>query len=287
MTKSICFHHNDPDGHASGAIVRYALGDDVLLVESDYDKTIIPWEKVEKADRIIVTDFSFPMDDMLRLANGREFVWIDHHKSAMLEFAEMGKDWKGIRDVSEAGCVLTWKHFFPDKPVPYPIVLIGDRDIWRWAEADTGAFNESLYNQDHKAENDALWRSLFEEDQATLKRMIEEGQWLRKINLENVARMMEGRSFEVQFERYNTLAVNAVGTGDIGNYGRDREYEIVYCYRDEMQSGVLSTVITLFSNKVDVSVIAKKYGGGGHAGAAGFSFPRGASPFPPDSEVHL
>ena len=286
MTNTICFHHNDPDGHASGAIVRYALNKDVLLIESDYDATPIPWDKVEQAERVIVVDFSFPKEDMLRLADGREFIWIDHHISAMREFEQIGKSWDGIRDVSEAACVLTWKYFFPDKAVPHAILLIGDRDIWRWAEADTGAFNESLYNQDHLAGNDALWNPLFEDDQTTLDRMIEEGQWLRKINLANIDRLMEGRSFEVQFESHNTLAVNAVGTGDIGNYGRDRGYEITYCYRDEMQPEGLATVVTLFSNKVDVSVIAKKYGGGGHAGAAGFSFPRGTSPFPKDSEVN-
>lgn len=287
MTNTICFHHNDPDGHASGAIVRYALHKDVLLIESDYDATPIPWEKVGKADRIIVVDFSFPKEEMLRLADGREFIWIDHHISAIREFEQLSKEWDGIRDTSEAACVLTWKYFFPDQTTPHAIVLIGDRDIWRWAEADTGAFNESLYNQDHHAENDTLWKLLLEDDQATMKRMIEEGQWLRKINLSNIDRLMEGRSFEVQFEHHNTLAVNAVGTGDIGNYGRDRGYEITYCYRDEMQREGLATVVTLFSNKIDVSVIAKKYGGGGHAGAAGFSFPRGASPFPPESDFQL
>ena len=286
MTATICFHHNDPDGCASGAIVRYALGKDVPLIESDYDKTPIPWKKVELSERVIVTDFSFSKDDMLRLADGRELVWIDHHKSAMLEFEEIGKDWKGIRDISEAGCVLTWRYFFPNKPTPKAIVLIGDRDIWRWAEKDTGAFNESLYNQDHHAENDSLWIPLLENDEAVLKQMIKEGEWLRRINLGNVDRLMGGRSFEVRFERYKTLAINASGNGDIGNYGRERGYEIVYCYTDEMQPGGLSTVVTLFSDKVDVSDIAKKYGGGGHAGAAGFSFPRGTSPFPPGSEVH-
>ena len=148
MTKSICFHHNDPDGHASGAIVCYALGDEVTLIESDYDGTPIPWDLVEQAEQVIVTDFSFPIGDMQRLADGREMVWIDHHKSAMLEFEGIADTWAGIRDLSEAACVLTWKHFFPDQPVPRAIVLIGDRDIWRWAEKDTGAFNESLYNQD-------------------------------------------------------------------------------------------------------------------------------------------
>jgi len=287
MTNTICFHHNDPDGCASGAIVRYALGKDVFLVESDYDKTLIPWKKVDDADRVIVTDFSFPSRDMLRLAEGREFIWIDHHKSAMLEFEESGKAWEGIRDVSDAGCVLTWRYFLPDRPVPKAIVLIGDRDIWRWKEKDTGAFNESLYNRDHRAENDALWVPLLEDDESTLNQMIHEGKWLREINLGKVDRLMAGRSFEVQFERHKTLAVNTPGNGDIGTYGRERGYEIVYCYMDEMQPNGLSTVVTLFSDRVDVSVIARKYGGGGHAGAAGFSFPRGETPFPPDSEVHL
>jgi hypothetical protein len=115
--------------------------------------------------------------------------------------------------------------------------------------------------------------------------MIEEGVWLRKINLRKVDRMMKARSFEVRFEGYRTLAVNTRGDGDIGNYGRDRGYEVVYAYVDEMQVDGLTTVVTLYSDQVDVSVIATRYGGGGHAGAAGFSFPRVATPFPPGSQV--
>ena len=287
MTNTICFHHNDPDGRASGAIVRYALNKDVLLIESDYDETPIPWEKVEQADRVIVVDFSFPKEDMLRLADECTFIWIDHHKSAMLDFAEVGRNWDGIRDISEAACVLTWKYFFPKKPVPYAVILIGDRDIWRWAEKDTGAFNESLYNQNHLVDNDDLWVPLFENNQGTLDRMIKEGAWLREISLKRVDSLMGARSFEVRFERCKTLVVNGSSSGDIGEYGRSRGYDIVYCYVDEMQPNGLATKVTLYSNKVDVSVIAKKFGGGGHAGAAGFSFPRGATPFPPDSEVHL
>jgi len=285
MTKTICFHHNDPDGRASGAIVRYALGPDVQLIESDYDVTSIPWDAVAQAEKVIVVDFSFPVDAMVKLGEGRELVWIDHHKSAMAAFEGIAANWPGIRDISEAACVLTWKYFFPKRPVPKAILLIGDRDIWRWAEEDTGPFNESLYNRDHEAGDSAFWKPLLENDQPTLEKMIEEGAWLRKINLRNIERMMDARSFEVRFEGHQTLAVNAKGAGDIGDYGRERGYEIVYCYMDQMQNGVLSTGVTLFSDKVDVSVIAGRFGGGGHAGAAGFSFPRAVTPFPPDAEV--
>jgi oligoribonuclease NrnB/cAMP/cGMP phosphodiesterase (DHH superfamily) len=287
MTNTICFHHNDPDGCASGAIVRYALGKEVMLVESEYGRISIPWGKIEQSEKVIVADFSFPAVDMLRMAKGHEFVWIDPHRSAILEFEKIGKDWLGLRDISDAACVLPWKYFFPDRQVPRAIVLIGDRDVWRWAEAETGPFNESIYNRDYHAENDALWKPLLEDDESVLKQMIEEGKWLREITLRNVERMMDERSFEVEFEQYKTLAVNAPVNGDIGNYGRSRGYDIVYSYIDEQQNGRLTTVVTLYSDKVDVSVIAKKYGGGGHAGAAGFSFPRRDTPFPPNSEVHL
>ena len=285
MTQTICFHHNGPDGHASGAIVHYALGPEVQLIESDYDATSIPWEKVTQADKIVVVDFSFPVNEMVKLADGRELVWIDHHKSAMADFDGIADNWPGIRDVSEAACVLTWKYFFPEQPVPQAILLIGDRDIWRWAEKDTGPFNESLYNQDHEASNTAFWKPLLENDRPTLEKMIEEGTWLRKISLRNVDHMMAARSFEVRFDGHNTLVINTKGNGDIGDYGRDRNYEIIYCYVDQMQNGILTTNVTLFSAKVDVSVIAHRFGGGGHAGAAGFSFQRAATPFPPESEV--
>jgi len=285
MTKSICFHHNDIDGHASGAIVRYALGDAVTLIESDYDGTPIPWDLVEQAEQVIVTDFSFPVADMQRLAKGRELVWIDHHKSAIAEFAGIADHWPGIRDVSEAACVLTWRYFFPQRPVPKAVILVGDRDTWRWAEKDTGPFNESLHSHDHHANNAAFWKPLLEDDPSTLEKMIEEGVWLREIKLRKVDRTMKARSFEVRFEGYRTLAVNTRGSGDVGDYGRDRGYEIVYAYVDEMRVGGLTTVVTLYSDQVDVSVVAKRYGGGGHAGAAGFSFLRGATPFPPGSQV--
>lgn len=285
MTKSICFHHNDPDGQASGAIVRYALGDGLTLLEIDYDGKPIPWDLVEQAEQIIMTDFSLPLADMQRLAEGREFVWIDHHKSAIAKFNRIANNWPGIRDISEAACVLTWRFFFPKRPVPRAILLIGDRDIWRWAEADTGAFNESLYNREYQAGNDAFWRPLLDDDKDTVKRMTAEGKWLREIGLRNMKRLVEARGYEVRFETYRTLVINTSGNGDLGQLGRDQGYEIVYCYVDQMQNGVLTTNVTLFSVKVDVSVIADRYGGGGHAGAAGFSFPRNLTPFPPESNV--
>ena len=285
MTKTICFHHNDADGRASGAVVRYALGEEVTLFEVDYDGRPIPWGEVEKADKVIVVDFSFPRKGMERMADGRALVWIDHHKSAITELGEVSRNWVGLRSIDEAACVLSWKYFFPERPVPRAIILVGDRDIWRWAEKETGDFNEGLYNRNYEAWNDDLWRPLLDNDKALLENITAEGHQSNIIRLREIKRMVQERGFVVQFEGHKTLAVNEKGNGDIGQYIRDCGYDIAYCYFDTMQNNIVATTVTLFSEMTDVSVIARKFGGGGHAGAAGFSFSRVKTPFPPSANV--
>jgi oligoribonuclease NrnB/cAMP/cGMP phosphodiesterase (DHH superfamily) len=246
---------------------------------------MIPWDVISRSKRVIVVDFSFPAQDMQKMAAGREFIWVDHHKSALIELNDISRDWPGLRELSEAACVLAWRTFFPGRPVPRAITLIGDRDIWRWAEADTGAFTEGLYVRDTRSENDALWVPLLEEEPATMKTILDEGQRLREIRLAEIERRVERRGFEVEFEGHRTLAINAPGNGDLGQRGRDLGYEIIYCYEDQMQRDTLTTNVTLFSVHADVSIIARRYGGGGHVHAAGFSFPRTATPFPPEADV--
>ena len=285
MVSTVCLHHNDADGRASGAIVRYALGDDVLFYEMDYDGSVVPWNVIETARRVVVVDFSLPKADMLRAAEGRDFIWIDHHKSALDEMADVAGHWQGIQDLNEAACVLTWRYFFPQKPVPRAITLIGDRDIWRWAEPETGAFTEGLFHRDTHIENWELWQALLEDDQTLLQEIITEGARLREIRLKQIENQVGLYGFEVEFEGFRTLAVNLRGNGDIGQRIRDLGYEVGYCYIDRLENGRLTTAVTLFSAQTDVSMIARRFGGGGHPGAAGFSFPRGATPFPPEARV--
>jgi oligoribonuclease NrnB/cAMP/cGMP phosphodiesterase (DHH superfamily) len=282
---TLCFHHDDADGCASGAIVRYALGDMVQLYSMDVSDRRIPWDLVSQFNRVIVVDLSFPLPEMQRIANGRELIWIDHHISALTGLKKVSKNWPGLRSLSSSACVLTWKYFFPKRPVPHAVILIGDRDIWRWAEKDTGAFSEGLHARDSRAGNDSLWIPLFEDNPFLLREIISEGQRLREIHLASSQRQIERYGFEVEFEGHRTLAINTHGNGDLGQQGRDLGYEIIYCYMDQMICGQLTTVVTLFSKHADVSMIAQKYHGGGHHNAAGFSFPRNNTPFPRKSNV--
>lgn len=283
---TICLHHNDADGRASAAIVRRALGTDVTLHEMNYGDSI-PWEIISSADRVVIVDFSLPKQDMLHIAQQNDFIWIDHHISSIEELSGISESWAGIRDTREAACVLTWRYFFPDQPVPRPIVLIGDRDAWHWREKETGAFDEGLYQQDTHPENDALWGPLLNEDSKFVSHLVAQGKVLREARLHNIQRQVDNYGFAVNFEGWRAMAINIRGNGDIGSYIQELGYQLAYCYIDNCQNGNLMTFVGLYSSEINVSEIAKKFGGGGHRGASGFSFQRSCSPFPEEASVNM
>lgn len=284
--RTICLHHNDTDGRASAAIVRKALGSDVWLYEMDYGDSL-PLERILTSDHIVIVDFSLPSEEMIQLATYHQLTWIDHHQSAIQDLSEISKSWPGIRDTRDSACILTWKYFFPSQPVPKAITLIGDRDIWRWAEQDTGIFNEGLYQLDTKPLNDNLWIPLLENNEQVLCQINQNGTILREARLRNIRRSVNKQGFPARIEGYRALVVNLRGSGDIGQQIRDMGYEIAYCYADSLNNGEITTYVTLYSSVIDVSEIATRFGGGGHKGAAGFHFVRENSPFPAGLNISL
>jgi oligoribonuclease NrnB/cAMP/cGMP phosphodiesterase (DHH superfamily) len=247
----------------------------------------IPWDQIHAVEDVIIVDFSLPHEDMLRLSKEKSLTWIDHHKSAIEELSALASSLPGIRDTREAASVLTWRHFHPETEVPHAIVLIGDRDIWRWAEADTGPFNEGLFNEDNRPQNDALWEPLLANDKTALKSLTDKGRVLHENHLLRIKRTINRYGYRINFEGYKTLAINNRGSGEMGQFIREKGYQIAYCYVERMQNGNLTTFVTLYSDEVDVSQIAKKFNGGGHPGAAGFSFTRESAPFPKNAKITL
>jgi len=282
--KTLCIYHNDADGRASAAIVRRALGPETNLYEMKYGDSL-PLEELFHAKHLIIVDFSLPLEDIQSLADYHKITWIDHHKSALDDLEEIAKDWPGIRSIDEAACVLTWQYFFPQLPIPKAIKLIGDRDIWRWEEKETGAFNEGLHQINTNPYNDGLWNSLLDDNPKIIAELIEQGAILRDARLRAIHSATAHHGYPVIFEGHLTLAINMRGSGDLGEHIRNRGYKIGYCYIDNFERGEINTYVTLYSDSVDVSVIAKRFGGGGHAGAAGFQFKREGYPFPPQANV--
>jgi hypothetical protein len=266
--KTICFHHNDADGRAAAAIVRRALGPEVKQYEINYGDPV-PWNKVEKAQHIIMADFSLPWAEMLRLANGRQLTWIDHHKSAMDELESVAPAWAGLHEIGQAACVLTWRYFFPSLPVPRAVILIGDRDIWANLEPDSANFNEGLRQQETYPDNDKLWQPLLNDDPQAIQALVSQGAVLREARLREMRSFVNRFGYRVNFEGHDTLVVNRRGDGDLGQHIRDLGYAVAYCYLEGPQNERVNTFVTLFSEQVDVRLQRSSAAAG--TAAAGFS----------------
>lgn len=279
---TLCLHHNDADGRACAAIIRRALRYDVHLYEINFGEPS-PWELINSSSQVIIADFSLPRQDMAAIAAQKDFIWIDHHISAMNALADISANWKGSRDSGEAACVLTWKYFFPTLPIPRGVILIGDRDIWRMAEPDARAFSHGLRQQPTHPENDSLWRPLLDDDLEFVDRLVKKGQGLLESYLKYLRGYIKRYAFEAVFEGHKALCVNRPGEGELIEMICGMGYELAYCYVDAAVNNRLMTIVMIGSRVTDVSRIAEKFGGGGHAGAAGFRFERTGSPFPPAS----
>ena len=121
MTPLVLFHRADFDGVCSAAIVKKFVPD-CELYGIDYGDPF-PWDKVRPVEtsgtralrRVYLVDFSLPPDDMKKLAECCDLVWIDHHKSAIEACrAVLPPDLPGLRLSSKAACELVWGWFEPN-----------------------------------------------------------------------------------------------------------------------------------------------------------------------------
>jgi hypothetical protein len=276
-----CIHHNDLDGRCAAAIVNHALkqnGDPgVRFIEVDYGNydRVVPWDAICPGDTVYVVDFSLKPDHMTKLQSiTGKIIWIDHHKTAQ-DYPY--QDLPGLRafDGSYAGCELTWLYFYPELScrMPRAVQLIGDYDKWALHyPPDCFEFYEGMKIQ---ANNPlaAVWRYLFSHDLFTLGIVIGEGKTAIRYRDTYCADMCETYGYAIKINApleghpsYRAWCTNIYRFGSQGFGPRFKDYDLCVGYVHDGRNFTVS----LYSTTVDVSEIAKIYGGGGHKGAAGF-----------------
>lgn len=270
----IVFHHNDLDGRCAAAVVyaKYGATKTVRLKEVDYD-TGIPFDEIEKGEMVYIVDFSIPEEDMAKLKEiTSNIVWIDHHATS-LRRSYNTKELKGRRSVKESGCALTWRYLYPDKTLPRSVLLISDMDTWTYDygtpySGETAEFTAGMMarSQDPRSK---LWKVLFtESDRATtlLTQIKAEGAVCIEFR-NNMARDYVAKyGFSTTFEGYSSYALGMAIFGSLVFGDRISKYDVLISFEFDGSNYHYG----LYSEKVDVSMLAQKYGGGGHKGAAGF-----------------
>ena len=112
----LCIYHiADHDGKGSAAIVKRKFPETELMgLNHDME---IPYDEIEKHDKIVICDIALPVKYMLELNRKADLTWIDHHVSVINEYDELMKSGeyapiKGIRQVGTAALVLTWSYLW-------------------------------------------------------------------------------------------------------------------------------------------------------------------------------
>jgi len=300
MSKTLCFFHSaDKDGHCAGAIVRKYFGDDVEMIGWDYGDPF-PWDKIDVHTEVYMVDLSLqPWEDMVRLnTETKKFVWIDHHKSAITDYNAYvdheSKEFYGVWSTAFAACELTWRYLYPDFEMPEAVKLIGRYDVWEWADTIGALEFQAGLRAMETLPTDGVWARLLDASSGLLVRnIIDDGEAIIRYKAKQDRIHIESAGFELNWEGRTWLAINEMFNNSklFDSMFDANVYAGMLCFGFRKGKWYVSLYAPDKSeSSLDMGALAKKYGGGGHPGAAGFTtlvlpFPLGEEPYSSDKKI--
>jgi oligoribonuclease NrnB/cAMP/cGMP phosphodiesterase (DHH superfamily) len=215
---------------------------------------------------VVILDFSFDNATTKKMIeDAAELIVIDHHKSAMVELHDISHT---HFDMTKSGAMLSWEYFHPGKEPPKFIRYIQDRDLWKWELEYSKEFSAAFdmvpfeFEEFEKFEDDSVFDDarkrgsfILAYSKTVVKKVSEQAQ-LRKMGGKDV------------------LVVNSSHwMSEIGaRLAPDCDFALIWYWDHETQDTKVS--LRAFHEMVDVSEIAKQFGGGGHKKASGFQLPK-------------
>jgi oligoribonuclease NrnB/cAMP/cGMP phosphodiesterase (DHH superfamily) len=218
-----------------------------------------------KGKNVVILDFSFDnktTKKMIEEAN--ELLVIDHHKSAMVELHDISNT---IFDMNKSGATLAWEFFHPGKEAPKFIQYITDRDLWKW---------ELPYSKEFSAAFDMVPFDFEEferfEDDSVFDDAVKRGSYILAYSKTVVKKVCEKASAR-KIDGKDVLVVNSSHwMSEIGaRLAPDCDFAVIWYY--DHNDKRIKVSLRAFHDRIDVSEVSKKYKGGGHKKAAGFTLP--------------
>lgn len=261
MDTLILYHKNCADGLGAALAVDLWLWEQARQADFRTVQYGDPAPDVTGLD-VYIVDFSFPRDDLLRMhSQAKSLVVIDHHKTAQAQLSDLPFC---IFDMDKAGCVLTWEYLFPTTPVPLLFQYLQDRDLWTWQLPQSREVSAALRSYPPFL---SVWKDFLSD--AGVERLKGEGVAILRYQQREIEAVKFRPVERFTIGGYNVPCVNSTHLiSEIGNeLAQGEPFAAIY-----FDTGDGKRVFSLRSTDdgVDVSEIAKQYGGGGHRNAAGF-----------------
>jgi oligoribonuclease NrnB/cAMP/cGMP phosphodiesterase (DHH superfamily) len=283
---TIIYHSADYDGLMSGAIMRLAAlqtRGPFRTLGWDYGD---PVPEVSPDDQLYIVDLAIP-----ELMNHPRLIWIDHHKTSIDLYDR--PEIPGYRIDGVAACRLCWQWVYipdvEDLPTkeqfmarevsePWLVRMLGEYDIWDDRDPDARPLQLGLKSEDVKVTD--LANHLGRDDLSQvedIKRWVTAGRTIERYNREINRKTVNERGYRLRFEGLDFIVLNSSRVGDnsivFEDYDGIEEVDACMLWRFDGDKIVISLYHSPTLKDLDLSTIARVYGGGGHRGACGFTLP--------------
>jgi oligoribonuclease NrnB/cAMP/cGMP phosphodiesterase (DHH superfamily) len=244
---------------------------------------------------VFLLDLNFPIDELVKMVQKMELtigrsatiIMMDHHISALRAWEdhpdmELTDDWWEHRyhniqariDLEHSGARMAWDFFTGDardEMVPDMIKYIEDRDLWRFQLPDSQEYSAALASYPFTFESYEIVVGL------ETPRVIEEGKVVLRFKDENVNRICDESRIEDISGHMVPVVNSTLFWSEVGHELLERypDAPFAMCWFVRKSGNKLLAKHSLRSRgkgEFDVSELAKQFGGGGHAAAAGFEF---------------
>lgn len=272
MERVCIYHAGCPDGFGAAWAVWRAWGDDADYVARGHDD---PFRPASFADKLVVlVDISLDNASLQSLARvaGR-IVLLDHHVSSKRLYdadpalaRELAADGHLVHfDLAHSGAVLAWQHFHAGHSAPELLRYVEDQDLWRWKLPRSEEVNAALSSYPRRVE---VWDELAVRP---IESLAAEGEPIVRAHQADVRRLLRtAHPVALGSKRIEAVSSpllrSAIGHELAVRAAFGAPWGLVYRVVDDRVD------VSLYSiGALDVSAVARSYGGGGHRNAAGFS----------------
>jgi oligoribonuclease NrnB/cAMP/cGMP phosphodiesterase (DHH superfamily) len=279
-SKPLCIYHgNCADGFGAAWVVRKyfkELNKNALAAganqypQPDFHAGVYqtpPPSDIEGRN-IIMVDFSYKRPVLLEMAAKADNILIlDHHKTAQADLVDLPSNVSTVFDMERSGAMIAWNHFFPELPSPQLIAHIQDRDLWQFKLHGTREIQANIFSYQYDFE---VWDELFTRD---VSEMWTEGVAIERKHFKDINELLAVVQHTRIIGGFTVPVANLpyIHSSDAGHI-MSKTAPFAACYWDVPAGRVFS--LRSSPEGIDVSEVAKQYGGGGHKNAAGFTVPK-------------
>lgn len=263
--KPLCiFHSNCADGFGAAWVFKRWAGREFDFHPGVYQD---PPPDVEGRD-VYLVDFSYKRAVVEEICEKTtRVVLIDHHKTAIEDLKPLIDSHRieALVNLEKSGATLAWQWFHGHSETDMPQLLrhIEDRDLWRFALAGTREIQANVFSYPYDFD---VWDGLMERP---VEELIAEGRAIERKHYKDIGELLGIVTRRMVIGGHNVPVANLpyTLTSDAGHLLAKGE-SFGVCYWDTPEGRVFSLRST--DAGLDVSEIAKQYGGGGHRNASGF-----------------